>query len=110
MVGHRRRSKRICSKTKRTKILPYIPSKDRERRNRQLDSLRYAMEDRNLDFSNELTYPEDMAPKSANQSKSECDDMQVQILNFHFMINTLFISFVKLMFFSEIILMNAHGT
>lgn len=77
MLGPRRRSKRICLKREGTKILPYIPSKDRERRKKQLDSLRTAMKDRNLEFSNELTYPEDMAPKSANQSKSECDDMQV---------------------------------
>lgn len=77
MLGPTRQSKRSCWQKKWTKILPYIPSKDRDCRNRQLDSLRCAMENRNLEFSDELTYPDDMAPRSANQSKSECDDMQV---------------------------------
>ena len=77
ILGPTRRSKRSCSQKNWTKFLPYIPSKDLESRKRQMDSLHSAMKSRNLEFSNELTYPDGMAPRSVNQSKSECDDMQV---------------------------------
>ncbi|XP_074378751.1 putative Histone-lysine N-methyltransferase ATXR5 [Apium graveolens] len=72
--GPQKRRKRLPKKS--TKFLPYIRANDVESRNRQMDSLRFALQSKNVAFSDRLTYSHDMAPKSANQSKYEADDIQ----------------------------------
>lgn len=75
MPGPQRRRKRLPKNS--TKFLSYIPSNDVESRNRQMDSLRFALQSRNIVFSDYLTYSNDMAPESAIQSMLEADDIQV---------------------------------
>nr|XP_017251377.1 PREDICTED: probable Histone-lysine N-methyltransferase ATXR5 [Daucus carota subsp. sativus] len=76
----RRPRKRNCwqkTQNKWTKLLPYIPSNNPERRKMQMETLHSALKGKKLEFSNELTYPQSMAPRHANQSKFETDNMQV---------------------------------
>ena len=43
-----------------------------------METLHSALKEKKLEFSNELTYPQSMAPRHANQSKFETDNMQVK--------------------------------
>ncbi|GJW21979.1 hypothetical protein Tco_0032601 [Tanacetum coccineum] len=62
---------------KRRALLPYVPSKDYDCRMKQMQSLASSLTSLNLEFSNDLTYPPGMAPKSANQAFLENGGIQV---------------------------------
>ncbi|XP_024977634.1 probable Histone-lysine N-methyltransferase ATXR5 [Cynara cardunculus var. scolymus] len=76
----RKRKKRtgpsVHQKRKR-RLLPYVPSVDPDCRLQQMQSLAYALTSLNLEFSDDLTYPPGMAPRSANQAILEHGGMQV---------------------------------
>ncbi|KAJ7965310.1 putative Histone-lysine N-methyltransferase ATXR6 [Quillaja saponaria] len=72
----RRPSSLVMSKKSR-KLLPFNPTKDRERRLKQMQSLATALTDTGTEFSNELTYIPGMAPRSANSPILEKGGMQV---------------------------------
>lgn len=62
---------------KRRRLLPFIPTKDPNRRWQQMLSLATALEAAGADFSNELTYMPGMASRSANHAALEREGMQV---------------------------------
>ncbi|XP_055826972.1 histone-lysine N-methyltransferase ATXR6 isoform X2 [Solanum dulcamara] len=72
----RKRSSLVMSK-KRRRLLPFNPTKDPTRRLEQMASLATALLAAGADFSNELTYMPDMAPRSANHAALEREGMQV---------------------------------
>ncbi|KAL8192709.1 hypothetical protein R6Q57_027157 [Mikania cordata] len=72
----RTRSLAVTSKKKR-RLLAYCPSEDPARRLQQMASLATALTATGADFSNDLTYVNGMAPKSANCPLYEKGGMQV---------------------------------
>ncbi|KAD7480516.1 hypothetical protein E3N88_03652 [Mikania micrantha] len=72
----RTRSLAVTSKKKR-RLLAYCPSEDPARRLQQMASLATALTATGADFSNDLTYINGMAPKSANCPLYEKGGMQV---------------------------------
>ena len=62
---------------RRRRLLPFTPTGDAARRLEQMGSLASALTTLFMEFSDELTYMPDMAPRSANQAKFENGGMQV---------------------------------
>ena len=62
---------------KRRRILPFVPSEDGARRLKQMASLATALTSSKTEFSNELTYMPNMAPRSSNLARLEVGGMQV---------------------------------
>lgn len=75
----KRKTRALVHRKKKRKLLPYVPSKDPESRLQQLQTLASALTSLNLEFSDDLTYPPAMAPKSANKANLEKGGMQVSI-------------------------------
>ncbi|KAG0530850.1 hypothetical protein BDA96_05G222600 [Sorghum bicolor] len=76
--GARRRRKRsLVMHKKKRMILPFVPSKDGARRLKQLESLATALTTSKTEFSNELTYMPNMAPRSSNLARLEVGGIQV---------------------------------
>lgn len=73
----RKRSSSLVMSKKRRRLLPFIPTKDPNRRWQQMLSLATALEAAGADFSNELTYMPGMASRSANHAALEREGMQV---------------------------------
>ena len=65
---------------KRRRILPFVPSEDAARRQKQLASLATALTTSKTEFSNEMTYMPNMAPRSSNVARLEVGSMQVSNL------------------------------
>jgi hypothetical protein len=64
-------------KKRRRRILPFVPTEDRARRLKQMASLATALMSSKTEFSNELTYIANMAPRSSNEARLEDGGMQV---------------------------------
>ncbi|KAI7734621.1 hypothetical protein M8C21_018965 [Ambrosia artemisiifolia] len=62
---------------KRRRLLPFTPSEDTERRLEQMGSLASALTSLNMEYSDDLTYSFDMAPRRANLATYEKGGMQV---------------------------------
>ncbi|KAL7090588.1 hypothetical protein ACP275_12G050900 [Erythranthe tilingii] len=73
----RRHTSTLQLRKKRRRLLTHIPSQDPARRLAQMRSLAMAMTSQNLEYTNELTYNPNMAPRSANRSSFENGGMQV---------------------------------
>ncbi|XP_052198034.1 probable Histone-lysine N-methyltransferase ATXR5 isoform X2 [Diospyros lotus] len=73
----RRRSRMLVLHKRRRRLLPFTPTGDAARRLEQMGSLASALTTLFMEFSDELTYMPDMAPRSANQAKFENGGMQV---------------------------------
>ncbi|GAB4848271.1 Probable Histone-lysine N-methyltransferase atxr5 [Ancistrocladus abbreviatus] len=73
----RRPGSLVLYKKKRRRLVPFIPSEDPARRLEQMRSLAFALTSLNMEFSDELTYLLDFAPRSANQAAFENGGMQV---------------------------------
>ncbi|KAK8454526.1 hypothetical protein SEVIR_5G470800v4 [Setaria viridis] len=73
----RRRKRSLVMHKKRRRILPFVPTEDRARRLKQMASLATALTSSKTEFSNELTYMPNMAPRSSNQARLEDGGMQV---------------------------------
>ncbi|PIN14456.1 Histone-lysine N-methyltransferase [Handroanthus impetiginosus] len=73
----RRRTSGLVMSKKSRRLLPFTPSEDPARRLEQMASLATALTATGTEFSNELTYVEGMAPRSANSPAHERDGMQV---------------------------------
>nr|CAB3475547.1 unnamed protein product [Digitaria exilis] len=73
----RRRKRSLVMHKKRRRILPFVPTEDRARKLKQMASLATALVSSKTEFSNELTYMPDMAPRSSNQARLEEGGMQV---------------------------------
>ena len=56
---------------KKRMILPFVPSEDGSRRLKQLASLATALTSSKTEFTNELTYMPNMAPRSSNLGRME---------------------------------------
>jgi hypothetical protein len=79
LLGARRRRKRsLVMHKKKRMILPFVPSKDGARRLKQLESLATALTTSKTEFSNELTYMPNMAPRSSNLARLEVGGIQVR--------------------------------
>ncbi|KAF9593763.1 hypothetical protein IFM89_025230 [Coptis chinensis] len=75
---NRKRRKSLLVAKKKRKLLPFTPSEDPKRRLEQMASLATALKAcRMVEFSNELTYIRDMAPRSENGAVLEKGGMQV---------------------------------
>ncbi|PNY15727.1 histone-lysine N-methyltransferase ATXR5-like protein [Trifolium pratense] len=72
----RRRQRPLVLQKKSRRLLPFVPTKDLDRRLKQMASLASALTSLNMEFSNHLTYFPGMAPRSANQSSLENGGMQ----------------------------------
>ncbi|KAB1210299.1 putative Histone-lysine N-methyltransferase ATXR5 [Morella rubra] len=73
----RRRSGSLVLQKKRRRLVPFVPLEDPSRRLKQMGSLASALTALHMEFSDDLTYMPDMAPRSANQAKFENGGMQV---------------------------------
>ncbi|KAF8730763.1 hypothetical protein HU200_016626 [Digitaria exilis] len=73
----KRRKGCLVMQKKRMGILPFVPSEDRDRRLEQLASLATALTSSKAEFTNELTYVPNMAPRSSNQARLEEGGIQV---------------------------------
>ncbi|OMO98292.1 hypothetical protein COLO4_14015 [Corchorus olitorius] len=73
----RRRSRSLLLLKKRRRLLPFIPSEDPNQRLKQMGTLASALTALQMEFSDDLTYSPDMAPRCANQAKFENGGMQV---------------------------------
>ncbi|KAK2391146.1 putative Histone-lysine N-methyltransferase ATXR5 [Trifolium repens] len=71
-----RRPRPLVLQKKSRKLLPFVPTKDSDRRLKQMASLASALKALNMEFSNHLTYFPGMAPKSVNRSILENGGMQ----------------------------------
>ena len=90
---------------KRRRILPFVPSEDGARRLKQMASLATALTSSKTEFSNELTYMPNMAPRSSNLARLEVGGMQVS-KSFH-----LKLCYNHLVFCcSNFALLNFHGS
>jgi hypothetical protein len=63
---------------KKRRILSFVPIEDGTRRVKQMASLATALPSSKMEFSNELTYMPNMAPRSSNLARLEVSSMQVQ--------------------------------
>lgn len=80
LADSRRRKRRTCPivhHKKRRRLLPYTPSNDTDKRLEQMRSLACALTSLNMEYSDDLTYSFDMAPRGANMSSFENGGMQV---------------------------------
>ncbi|OQU83959.1 hypothetical protein SORBI_3005G205700, partial [Sorghum bicolor] len=75
--ARRRRKRSLVMHKKKRMILPFVPSKDGARRLKQLESLATALTTSKTEFSNELTYMPNMAPRSSNLARLEVGGIQV---------------------------------
>ncbi|XP_066315919.1 probable Histone-lysine N-methyltransferase ATXR5 isoform X1 [Miscanthus floridulus] len=75
--ARRRRKRSLVMHKKRRRILPFVPSEDGARRLKQMASLATALTSSKTEFSNELTYMPNMAPRSSNMARLEVGGMQV---------------------------------
>ncbi|WVZ67274.1 hypothetical protein U9M48_016378 [Paspalum notatum var. saurae] len=75
--ARRRRKRSLVMHKKRRRILPFVPTEDVARRLKQMASLATALTSSKTEFSNELTYMPNMAPRSSNQARLEEGGMQV---------------------------------
>ncbi|PAN26380.1 hypothetical protein PAHAL_5G008000 [Panicum hallii] len=73
----KRRKRSLVMHKKRRRILPFVPTEDRARRLKQMASLATALTSSKTEFSNELTYIPNMAPRSSNQARLEEGGMQI---------------------------------
>ncbi|KAD7478373.1 hypothetical protein R6Q59_007832 [Mikania micrantha] len=73
----RKRRRRIVHHKKRRRLLPFTPTEDTERRLEQMGSLASALTSLNMEYSDDLTYSFDMAPRGANLAMYEKGGMQV---------------------------------
>ncbi|MFS8009343.1 putative [histone H3]-lysine(4) N-trimethyltransferase transcription regulator PHD family [Helianthus anomalus] len=73
----RKRRRRMVHHKKRRRLLPFTPSEDTERRLEQMGSLASALTSLNMEYSDDLTYSFDMAPRWANLASYEKGGMQV---------------------------------
>ncbi|KAF3962457.1 hypothetical protein CMV_013031 [Castanea mollissima] len=73
----RRRSGSLVLQKKRRRLLPFVPTEDTSQRLKQMSSLASALTALHMEFSDDLTYMPDMAPRSANKAKFENGGMQV---------------------------------
>ncbi|KAJ9541359.1 hypothetical protein OSB04_027865 [Centaurea solstitialis] len=73
----RRRTGAIVHHKKRRRLLPYTPSEDTKSRLEQMRSLASALTYLSMEFSDDLTYSFDMAPRRANLAMFENGGMQV---------------------------------
>ncbi|KAG2594407.1 probable Histone-lysine N-methyltransferase ATXR5 [Panicum virgatum] len=73
----KRRKRSVVMHKKRRRILPFVPTEDRARRLKQMASLATALTSSKTEFSNELTYMPNMAPRSSNQARLEEGGMQI---------------------------------
>ncbi|PPD66292.1 hypothetical protein GOBAR_DD36831 [Gossypium barbadense] len=73
----KRRRRPLVLLKKRRRLLPFIPSEDPNQRLKQMGTLASALTAMQMEFSDDLTYSSDMAPRSANQAKFENGGMQV---------------------------------
>ncbi|XVF14925.1 hypothetical protein REPUB_Repub09cG0103000 [Reevesia pubescens] len=73
----RRSGSLVLLKKKRRRLLPFITSDDPSQRLKQMGTLASALTAMQMEFSDDLTYSLDMAPRSANQAKFENGGMQV---------------------------------
>ncbi|PWA81649.1 Histone-lysine N-methyltransferase ATXR5 [Artemisia annua] len=69
--------KLILHHKKRRRLLPYAPSEETTHRLKQMRSLASSLTSLNMEYSDDLTYSIDMAPRSANLSMHEKGGMQV---------------------------------
>jgi ppGpp synthetase/RelA/SpoT-type nucleotidyltranferase len=60
------------------RILPFVPIEDVTRRVKQMASLATALSSSKIEFSNDLTYMIDMAPRSSNLARLGVCSMQVR--------------------------------
>lgn len=67
----------VLHKKRRRRILPFSPTEDPARRLEQMGSLASALTALRMEFSDQLTYMQGMAPRSANQAEFENGGMQV---------------------------------
>lgn len=79
----RRRTGGLVMAKKKRKLLAFIPSENPGRRLEQMASLATALTATRTEFSNELTYRSDMAPRSSNLSRLEHGGMQVVAKSIH---------------------------
>jgi hypothetical protein len=84
---------------KRRRILPFVPSGDGARRLKQLTSLATALTTSKTEFSNELAYMPNMAPRSSNLARLEVGGIQVR-KSFHMNSVTTICCFVVLILLS----------
>ncbi|CAN4114145.1 unnamed protein product [Withania somnifera] len=73
----KRRKRSLVFYKRRRRLLPFTPTEDPQRRLVQMASLASALTALDMEFSDELTYMPEMAPKSANSAKFESGGMQV---------------------------------
>lgn len=73
----RRSGMLVLHKKRRRRILPFSPTEDPARRLEQMGSLASALTALRMEFSDQLTYMQGMAPRSANQAEFENGGMQV---------------------------------
>ncbi|KVI08487.1 Zinc finger, FYVE/PHD-type, partial [Cynara cardunculus var. scolymus] len=73
----RRRTGAIVHHKRRRRLLPYTPSEDTKIRLEQMRSLASALTYLSMEFSDDLTYSFDMAPRGANLAMFEDGGMQV---------------------------------
>ncbi|XP_028798116.1 probable Histone-lysine N-methyltransferase ATXR5 isoform X1 [Neltuma alba] len=72
----KRRTSLILHK-KRRRLLPFIPAENPSQRLKQMGSLATALTALHMEFSDDLTYSPEMAPRSANHADFENGGMQV---------------------------------
>ncbi|KAF9609137.1 hypothetical protein IFM89_013391 [Coptis chinensis] len=73
----KKRRRRLVMYKKRRRLLPFVPTEDHARRLEQMGSLATALTALHIEYSNDLTYICDMAPRSANRAEFEKGGMQV---------------------------------
>ncbi|KAI8535840.1 hypothetical protein RHMOL_Rhmol10G0205900 [Rhododendron molle] len=73
----RRSGTLVLHKKRRRRILPFSPTEDPARRLEQMGSLASSLTAMRMEFSDQLTYMQGMAPRSANQAEFENGGMQV---------------------------------
>lgn len=76
----RKRASSLVMSKKSRRLLAFSPIEDETRRLEQMASLATALTATAAEFSNELTYRPNMAPKSANSPALEREGMQVYII------------------------------
>ncbi|KAF7840086.1 putative Histone-lysine N-methyltransferase ATXR5 [Senna tora] len=73
----KRRTGSLVLQKKRRRFLPFIPTENPSQRMKQMGSLASALTALHMEFSDDLTYSPDMAPRSANHAEFENGGMQV---------------------------------
>ncbi|XP_054805322.1 probable Histone-lysine N-methyltransferase ATXR5 isoform X2 [Prosopis cineraria] len=73
----RKRRTSLILQKKRRRLLPFIPTENPCQRLKQMGSLAAALTALHMEFSDDLTYSHEMAPRSANHADFEDGGMQV---------------------------------